>query len=540
MRARARAAMAASTLPLLLLLLPAPAAQAQGLDVTGSWSIQMQTVVTAKGEAVVIGCNFQGTANVVQTGSQFTGDATVNLTSGGMTCPPTMSANLSGNVTGNPNFVSSYCDGSRQPPEFKASGWQVPAGISDATVPNPIFNLTPVATVDEGNNWINLRFGPLSLTNPTVTGAGGNYGGGAPLGNYALASSSGAIDHIPVPDTDAVGFPTTDFFGNPRPDPSNPNAFDVGAVEFQGNGAPIQPVLTSIAPSSGTRGSSVNVTLTGTGLSAVNAVNAPGSPNITASNVVVVSDTTVTATLNLATGTSLGGHNINVSTPALTSNNVTFTVLGPTLTNIAPNFGERGTSNLAVTITGTGLATATGVTIGGGGVTCTPAAPAPTNTTVHATCNITSGAAVNTGRAVTVATGIGNATGVTFAVTGATVTEAGSFTSSPANRLPKAATITVTNTGTGPTTLSAAPTIAPVTGTGTWTVGVGGTCGNGVTLAAGGGTGSSCTVNATYLPPVSVSACTAGPSCTSTAHVVLTGTGFAAATQNATPDITGN
>src|SRR6202023_197944 len=103
MRIPARAAMAASPLPLLLvLLLPAPAAQAQGLDVTGSWSIQMSTVARATNTAAVTtGCTFQGTANVVQTGSQFAGDATVDLTSGGMTCPPTMSASLSGNVTGN-------------------------------------------------------------------------------------------------------------------------------------------------------------------------------------------------------------------------------------------------------------------------------------------------------------------------------------------------------------------------------------------------------------------------------------------------------
>ena len=45
-------------------------------------------------------------------------------------------------------------------------GYQVPPGISDATVPNPIFNLTPAATVDEGNNWINISWGPLALTNP--------------------------------------------------------------------------------------------------------------------------------------------------------------------------------------------------------------------------------------------------------------------------------------------------------------------------------------------------------------------------------------
>src|SRR4029077_9104085 len=107
--------------------------------------------------------------------------------SGSVLTPGGSSGPGGGNSKGNPNFVSSYCDGSRTPPEtpgLLAMGWSVPPGISDATVPNPIFNLTPAATVDEGNNWVNLRWGPLSLTNPSVAGGPyGNYGGGLPLGN---------------------------------------------------------------------------------------------------------------------------------------------------------------------------------------------------------------------------------------------------------------------------------------------------------------------------------------------------------------------
>jgi len=76
----------------------------------------------------------------------------------------------------NPTFASQYCDGSRQPPEFGSSGWSVPPGIADATVPNPVFNLTPVATVDVGNNWINLRWGLLSLLNPVSNTTLGTYG----------------------------------------------------------------------------------------------------------------------------------------------------------------------------------------------------------------------------------------------------------------------------------------------------------------------------------------------------------------------------
>jgi len=132
----------------------------------------------------------------------------------------------------NPTVVSQYCNGSRTPPESGASGWAVPPGISDATVPNPIFNLTPVATVDEGNNWVNLRWGPLSLLNPVTSNATTNN----VLANYALAAGSPAIDFIPTSQTLPSGaLPTLaiDFFGNPRPDAGNATHIDVGAVEFQ-------------------------------------------------------------------------------------------------------------------------------------------------------------------------------------------------------------------------------------------------------------------------------------------------------------------
>jgi len=135
-----------------------------------------------------------------------------------------------GNSTANPNFVSFYCDGSRTPPEAKASGWQVPPGISDATVPNPRFSLTPAATVDEGNNWVNISWGPLSMSNPSaVGGANANYGGGLPLGNYSITTGSAAAGRVTGANfTDA---PEYDFFDNPR---KPGGSTDAGAVRLAG------------------------------------------------------------------------------------------------------------------------------------------------------------------------------------------------------------------------------------------------------------------------------------------------------------------
>ncbi len=267
------------------------------------------------------------------------------------------------NLASNPSVVSQYCNGSRVPPECTTAdgcagpnGYGVPPGIVDAQTPNPVFTLNANATVDEGNNWVNVSWGPLALSNDAVTGGAGNFGGGAAFGNYALAAGSPAIDYVPLNSTTlpTATAPTlaTDFFGNPRPDPANPNHFDVGAVEFQGGSG--VGTLTSISPSTGAQGTVVNVTLTGTNLALASAVNVSGT-GVTVSNFAAVSATTVTATFTIAPTATLSARNVTVTTPAGTSNAVTFTVIAPpapTLTSIVPGSELRGTS-VNVTLTGT-------------------------------------------------------------------------------------------------------------------------------------------------------------------------------------------
>ncbi len=167
------------------------------------------------------------------------------------------------NSPSNPAVGSQYCNGSRVPPEFGGMGYQVPPGISDATVPNPIFALTPAATVDEGNNWINIAWGPLAMTNPVTN---------VTLGNYALTAGSPAINYITNANsaTTYAAAPSLDYFGTPR---KTNNAVDVGAVEFT-NGPASATLSVTGGPlafgnaATGTTSASQQLTLHNTGTAA--------------------------------------------------------------------------------------------------------------------------------------------------------------------------------------------------------------------------------------------------------------------------------
>jgi hypothetical protein len=164
------------------------------------------------------------------------------------------SGNLAGPSGGGGLFTNMYCNGSRVPPEISptvctskanapgctypgALGITVPPGVPDN---NPFYanlTLTPAATVDEGNNWINMLYGPLTTVNPTV--ARGATGYGTVLGNYSPGATSPALNKIPA----SVTHPATDFFGNLRPDNGSASPFDIGAVELPAPAGRILPAV---------------------------------------------------------------------------------------------------------------------------------------------------------------------------------------------------------------------------------------------------------------------------------------------------------
>jgi len=173
----------------------------------------------------------------------------------------------------------------------------------------------------------------------------------------------------------------------------------------------------SVAPLSGTAGTSVPVTITGTNThfaTATSSITVSGS-GVTASNVTVASATSITCNFVLAAGAAAGARLVTVTTGTETAND-DFTVVAAASVSVTPTGGAAG-ATIPVTVTGTGThfvggtttvaVTGTGVTVSGITVT------SPTSLT----CNfvITSAATLST-RTVTVATGTESATD-TFQVT---------------------------------------------------------------------------------------------------------------------------
>jgi hypothetical protein len=243
------------------------------------------------------------------------------------------------NSASNPTVLSQYCNGSRTPPEFKSLGYQVPPGIADATVPNPIFNLTPTATVDEGNNWINISWGPLSLINTVAN---------TPLGNYGLASSSPAINYIASTGASAANYteaPPLDFYNNPR---KTNGAVDAGAVEFVATG--------TVAIASVTGGplafGNVVVGTTSSAQTLTPHNNGPAATTLTGINIVV------TAPFARPAGAAGGTCGVTLAGGGATCTiNIVFapTATGAS-TGSATVTASVGVTGSPVTLTGTGVA----------------------------------------------------------------------------------------------------------------------------------------------------------------------------------------
>ncbi len=256
------------------------------------------------------------------------------------------------NTASNPSFISQYCDGSRQPPEFGLSGWDVPPGISDATVPNPIFNLTPVATVDEGNNWVNLRWGPLSMVNPSTN---------VVLGNYALNGGSALNGTVLCGTQNYNDAPAFDFNGTPRKPAGPCHGLEPGAIEISAAVGSSGPEILSLDPSSAPVGTfNLTVNLSGSGFTGATGVSfgGGGANGIRVNSFTVVNDSSINANITIPRTATPGLYNVSITgQPASIQFQVTTATAGfagptPALTTAVAN---RTTKTGTVTVTNTAV-----------------------------------------------------------------------------------------------------------------------------------------------------------------------------------------
>jgi hypothetical protein len=286
-------------------------------------------------------------------------------------------------------LVGQYCNGSRVPPENGGHGYQAPPGRSETTGLSPVFtfnNIQVAATVDEGNNWINLGYGPLTLFNAAgqdmVTSLDGPN-----LGAY----SSAPIAEVLNGGINSVA-PNHDYFGATRPRTAG-NPADIGAVEL-----PPPPFAATVSPSPlafgnvvvGQTSGTLNLTVTNTGANAlaggtITAIPAPftrvttgtfpqGAPNCVATLAVGASCTVKvqfapTAAQQYDVSVTVAFTNATVTpVPVHLTGTGTTPVISGALTPASHNFGNatRGVGALAAptqvfTLTNTGNAPLTGI-----------------------------------------------------------------------------------------------------------------------------------------------------------------------------------
>jgi hypothetical protein len=202
-------------------------------------------------------------------------------------------------------------------------------------VPNPLFSLQPAATVDEGNNWVNMSWGPLALTNPA----------GDILGNYATTAASPGNNYITAANSSLTyaAAPPLDFFGTNR---KANNAVDIGAVEF--NAATAALAATLLPAANGTPPNSANFGSWVTG-------NASLAYQYTYTNTGTSPITISTVTLTAGTGFAITSNFCPAGLQPNNSCNIAVVFTPSAAGAFSATLTVNGTVPAAINLSGTGI-----------------------------------------------------------------------------------------------------------------------------------------------------------------------------------------
>jgi hypothetical protein len=313
-------------------------------------------------------------------------------------------------------------------------------------VPNPVFSLTAGATVDEGNNWVSISWGPLALTAPWRT----NLPVGTPLADYSLTASSPAINFITPANSNQTyqAAPADDFFGNLR---KTNNAVDAGAIESTATPVAVvnvMPTALTFSAVAGTTTVAQTLTVTNTGGAPFTGMNvviaapfarptappaaAPGTCGATLAaasscTINVVFSPAATASGTLTGSATITGSVAVTGSPVSLTGTVTPRTFTATVTPSPLAFGLWPTgatsAPLTLTVTNTGNSALTGGTFTFGGGAPQPFAhPGTGNGPTNCTATLAVGASCTYRVTFAPATAVAFSRTLTVAYAGATVT----------------------------------------------------------------------------------------------------------------------
>ncbi len=300
-------------------------------------------------------------------------------------------------------LVAPFCNGARMPPEHctdggvdngspSCKGYNAPAGASETTGLAQVFvfnGIQPTATVDEGHNWLNLVYGPLTLSKPNVsTGTpgeqmlvGGGSGLGTTVGAYSIVGGSDAAGNGTV----GNGLPATvgsDYFGNSRVI-NNSAKLDIGAVALTTTAASVRPMALAFGTVAIGSTSTLTITLTAGNTPLANAaVSTSGPFTVTTCPTLIAAKGTCTVTVSFTpvasgpatssvTVTATAGGPILGAPVSLTGNGQVVAVNVSPATLVFPTIVEGQSSAQFVTLTNLSGAAVTGLadTVHGTGFT---------------------------------------------------------------------------------------------------------------------------------------------------------------------------
>ncbi|MCB4791546.1 MAG: IPT/TIG domain-containing protein [Elusimicrobia bacterium] len=325
---------------------------------TGAFTVRWSSPVIA-GIAPVSGNQGQN-VNVALSGDSFHAGAAVNFSGTGITVNNTSITNLNEAVA-NITISTFAAIGQRDVTITNSDGFsKTAAGAFTVKWSTPVISSVYPALKEQGQT-----------TDVTLTGQGFHTGAvasfsgtGITVNNTTVSSLYQAVANITLAADAAAGVRDITITNSDGGAGIKTGAFTVSWST---------PVINSIAPSIGSQGQTLNVTLTGQGFHTGAAVSFSGT-GITVNNTTVSSLNQIITNISVASNANLGLRNITITN----SDNRTSTKTGalnvilpaPAISTVAPVLAKQGES-LNITITGQNFRSGASLAFSGDGITVT-------------------------------------------------------------------------------------------------------------------------------------------------------------------------